>query len=179
MVYLRGAVLEGITHGGGRNDNKILSYADGDHETGLDDRLFVSGGIITRGGDEILWFSRMQRVTALFTTEIEYVARAEVVKKEILFLQQVQQFMKPNTEEYYKVLEPEDNDGAIKMTNNPTSWHRTKHMDVKHHSMRQMVHRRKINVAHIGTEEQRADLMTKALGSTRFKRHVEALINAV
>ena len=68
------------------------------------------------GTGTISWFPRAQRVTALASSESEYVALAEIVVNETKFLRQVQEFIMP-TQRSCTISNIEDNQGAIKMTN--------------------------------------------------------------
>ena len=89
------------------------------------------------GGSAISWVSRTQRVTATGTSESEYVALWEGIT-EVLFLRQVQEFVTPTINDY-SVIVNEDNQGAIRMANNKFSSKRTRHIDVKHHAIRDAV----------------------------------------
>ena len=175
LQYLLGTLERGITFDGMCGQGELLAYVDADYATDVDKRRSVSGGIVMLGGAAISWFSRMQKVSALSTSEAEYIALSEGVK-EILFLQQVHSFMGPRMDEYC-INVFEDNEGALKMANNPISSHRTKHIDVRHHFIRQHVQEGTISIVHIGTEEQHADVLTKALDRTRFERHVNYIMN--
>ena len=84
------------------------------------------------GGGTINWFSRAQRVTALVSSELEYVALAEIVNEAKLF-RQVQEFIIP-TLRSCTISIMKDNKSAIKMVNNKYSGSRTRHIDVKHHN---------------------------------------------
>ena len=57
----------------------------------------------------------------------------------------------------------EDNQGAIAITKNPVHHGRTKHIDVKHHAIRELSENGIINVEHINTNNMLADLLTKPL----------------
>ena len=92
---------------------------------------------------------RTQQVTALSTSESEYVALAEVVK-EVAYLRQVEIFIKPCMVPYSVEIR-EDNQGAIMMANNPISSKRTKHIDFKHHFIRDMVEAKRVHIAYINT----------------------------
>jgi len=60
-----------------------------------------------------------------------------------------------------------DNESAIKMTQNPVQHSRTKHIDIRHHFIRD--HQQKDdNVESIGTEDQLADIFTKPFDEKRF-----------
>ena len=90
------------------------------------------------------WHSRMMKnVTASGTSEAEYVALAEVVK-EVIFSRQVRDFMEPSMR-VGAVNVFEDNEGAIKLATNKHASGRTKHIDVKHHLVRDASDARKVS----------------------------------
>ena len=62
-----------------------------------------------------------------------------------------------------------DNEGVIELAANPLSSARPKHIDVRFHSIRELVRTGTIAVEHIPTKEQCADLSTKALAVTNFR----------
>ena len=64
----------------------------------------------------------------------------------------------------------EDNQGAICLANNPTGHKRTKHIDVRHHFIREQIENKTISLAYIKTTEMTADLLTKALPRIAFQR---------
>ena len=123
----------------------------------------------------ISWHSRMQEVTAAGTSEAEYVALAEAIK-EVLFLRQVQKFMEPLMR-VDAVNDYEDNEGAIKLATNKHSSRRTKHVDVKHHLVRDACDAGKVRVVYVRSEDQHADLLTKPLDVKRFHRHAKTMLN--
>ena len=61
-----------------------------------------------------------------------------------------------------------DNDSAIKLTNNPVQQARTKHIDVRHHFIRDHQQKGGICIESVGTEDQLADIFTKSLDEKRF-----------
>ena len=62
----------------------------------------------------------------------------------------------------------EDNTAAEKIANNSTSLKRTKHIDVRHHFLREHVEQGTIKIIHVATKKQLADVMTKVLGKEAF-----------
>ncbi|CAN0372224.1 unnamed protein product, partial [Ascophyllum nodosum] len=56
-----------------------------------------------------------------------------------------------------------DNQGAIKMVNNKHSSRRTRHIDVKHHIVRDAVEDGLVRIIYVGSEEKHADILTNAL----------------
>jgi hypothetical protein len=61
-----------------------------------------------------------------------------------------------------------DNENAIRMVDNPLEHSHTKHIDIRHHFLRDHQQRGDIDVCHISTENQLADIFTKPLDEKRF-----------
>jgi hypothetical protein len=61
-----------------------------------------------------------------------------------------------------------DNESAIKLANNPVSHSRTKHIDIRHHFLRDHETKGDIKIRHVSTEKQLADIFTKPLDESRF-----------
>ena len=57
----------------------------------------------------------------------------------------------------------EDNEGAVQLSQNPSSSSNSKHIDVRHHVLRELVDRKEISVIHVASPFQHADLSTKAI----------------
>ena len=61
-----------------------------------------------------------------------------------------------------------DNESAIKIANNPVQHSKTKHIEIRHHFLRDHVMKKDIDIMHVNTEEQLADIFTKPLDEKRF-----------
>ena len=61
-----------------------------------------------------------------------------------------------------------DNESAIKIANNPVQHSKTKHIEIRHHFLRDHVMKEDIDIIHVNTEEQLADIFTKPLDEKRF-----------
>jgi hypothetical protein len=61
-----------------------------------------------------------------------------------------------------------DNMSAIALCKNPVFHDRSKHIDTKYHYIRENVESGKIELEHVSTTDQLADLLTKPLGRIRF-----------
>lgn len=68
-----------------------------------------------------------------------------------------------------------DNTSAINMAKNPVQHKRTKHIDVRHHFLRAYVEKGLIKMMHCGTNDQIADIFTKALGRETYEKNKLAL----
>ena len=56
----------------------------------------------------------------------------------------------------------EDNQCAVQLSQNPLSYSNSKHIDVRHHFLRELVRQGDISVSHVPSEYQHADIFTKA-----------------
>ena len=61
-----------------------------------------------------------------------------------------------------------DNESTIRMTRNPVQHGRSKHIDIRHHFIRDHQQKGDISIESIGTEDQLADIFTKPLDEKRF-----------
>ena len=61
-----------------------------------------------------------------------------------------------------------DNKGAIFLAKNQMQEHRSKHIDIRYHFIQEKVEEKIINVVHVPTQEQLADIMTKIVTFNTF-----------
>ena len=127
------------------------------------------------GGAFVFWFSRTQKCVTLYTFEAEYVALRDAVK-ELLFLRQVWRFMIPGKEmPCFPVFE--DNQGALQLSKKLVSNSNSKHINVRHHFLRELVRQGDTIVNHVPSEYQHADILTKVLAFDLFVIHRRFLMN--
>ena len=72
----------------------------------------------------------------------------------------------------------EDNKGAIDLAKNPLSSPNSKHIDVRYHVLRELAASDDISVQYLRTEDQHADILTKAVGRESFERHRDFLLGS-
>ncbi len=63
-----------------------------------------------------------------------------------------------------------DNISNILLANNPVYHDRTKHIEVHYHFIREKVLAKEIDLIHVSTEDQVADIFIKALGTDKLKK---------
>eukprot|EP00253_Pinus_taeda_P014817 PITA_14817 len=111
--------------------------------------------------------SRKQSVPVDSTTEAEYVAAAEATK-EIAWLRKILEDLQVKQVQSTPLMI--DNTFAIKLDKNPKFHDRTKHINTKYHLIRHHVEAKTIHLRHFSTNEQIADIFTKALGREKLEQ---------
>jgi hypothetical protein len=160
--YLAGTATCGITFGG-TSTTEVVGYCDADYAGDVDTRRSTGGYVFIMNGAAITWQSKRQATIAASTTEAEYIAAASAVK-ESLWLRQL---LTDLGVAQGAVSIHADNQSAIKLLRNPVSSMRSKHIDVAHHFARERVARQEVAFVFVATDEQIADIMTKALPKSK------------
>ena len=62
-----------------------------------------------------------------------------------------------------------NNMSAINISKNPIQHSRTKHIDIRHHFIRDLVEDKVVTLEHVATDNQLADIFTKALDANKFE----------
>jgi hypothetical protein len=114
----------------------------------------------------VSWSSKKQTSVALSTVEAEYIAIGQCCAQ-LLWMRQTLQDFGYNLSKVPLLC---DNESAIRMADNPVEHSRTKHIDIRHHFLRDHQQKGYIEVYHINTENQLADIFTKPLDEKRFCR---------
>lgn len=170
LRYLAGSSRYGLVYT--KTDEPIIGYSDADWGGCTIDRRSYTGYAFLLSGAAITWKSQKQRTVALSTTEAEYVSLSEAAK-EALYLRALMHELK--LPEFGEIVINIDNQGALCLANDPVFHARTKHIDLKHHFVRGAVKDKKIDLAHVPTEDMVADVLTKPLPRVSHVRCLEGL----
>ena len=128
------------------------------------DRKSTSGTCQLLGQCLVSWFSKKQVSVALSTTEAEYIA-ASCCCSQVLW--QKQQLMDYGITINHIAIKC-DNTSAINLSKNLIQHSRTKHIDIRHHFLRDHALNGDIALMFIDTNHQLADIFTKPLNEERF-----------
>eukprot|EP00253_Pinus_taeda_P017739 PITA_17739 len=131
-------------------------------------RKTTSRGIFNLGLAAISWYSRKQRSIELSSEEAEYMtpsqAACEAIWMRKILVNLFDQRMDP-TMIYC------DNQSCIKLSQNLVFHDSSKHIKIQYHHLKDCVARRIMLLQYILTEEQDADILTKALSKCKFEFH--------
>ena len=168
LRYVAGTVHWGVHyHPAGSKGAQpvLLGYSDSDLAGDINDRKSTSGLVFFLAGGPVAWQSAKQKVVALLSCEAEYIAAAAATCEAVWLARLLAELVGGAVHTpKLKV----DNKSAIALMKNPVHHDRSKHIDVKFHFIRECCDRKLIDVEFVGTELQLGDLLTKALGRTRF-----------
>jgi hypothetical protein len=142
----------------------LLGYSDSDYAGCKVDRKSTTRTCQFLGRSLVSWSSKKQNCVALSTTEAEYIA-AGACCAQLLWMKQT---LRDFGCEFNKIPLLCDNESAIKLENNLVQHSRTKHIDIRHHFLRDHETKGDIELFHVSTENQLADIFTKPLDETRF-----------
>ena len=117
------------------------------------------------GNNLISWFSKKQNCVSLSTAEAEYIEAGNSCSQLVWMKQMLSEY---NVTQEVMTLYC-DNLSAINISKNPIQHSRTKHIDIRHHFIRELVEEKIITLEHVTTEKQLADIFTKALDANQFE----------
>ena len=158
--YLKGTIHFGLKFG---SMSLLNAFADASWGSDLATRRSIIGYLINCGGP-VLWKSKRQTTVALSTVEAEYMALSAVTQELALF----KMLMEELHISWTSAVVYQDNQGTIKLTQSSAVNERTKHIDIRHHFVREKVADETIKVQYCDTNSMLADIFTKALPATQF-----------
>jgi len=144
----------------------LLGYSDSDFAGSRVDRKSTSGGCHLLGRSLVSWSSKKQNSVALSTAEAEYIA-AGACCAQILYMKQTLLDFGVKLDRIPLLC---DNESAVKIAKNPVQHSRTKHIDIRHHFLRDHEAKGDISLQGVRSEEQLADIFTKPLDESTFAR---------
>jgi hypothetical protein len=170
MRYLKGTLDMKLCLGG--NDINMRGYCDADWGGDHDTRRSTTGYVFFIGDGAISWNSKRQPTVALSTTEAEYMATTQAAK-EAIWLRQLMADVGCVQGGATTIMS--DNQGSIALAKNPKHHSRTKHIDVQHHFIREVVEDEVVELKYCRTEDMVADVLTKALPRERHETLTSAM----
>ena len=161
--YLKGTTNLGLLYRKSL-DYKLIGFCDADYAGDRIERKSTSGNCQFLGDNLISWASKRQTTIAMSTAEAEYISAASCCTQLL--------WMKHQLEDYQIIANSIpiycDNTAAICLSKNPILHSRAKHIEIKHHFIRDYVQKGILDIQFIDTENQWADIFTKPLTVERF-----------
>ncbi len=171
LRYLVGTKEFGLFYSAGNDDNsqplQLSGYSDADWAGDRDSRRSTTGHCFLLADGAVSWLSQRQPVVALSSTEAEYVALSSAAQQGVWMRSLLKDL---GHEQKTATVIAEDNQGAICLARNPIAHRKTKHIELRHHFIREKIADGTLELRFVGTNEMAADLLTKALPRATFER---------
>ncbi|KAL0641708.1 hypothetical protein Bca4012_103634 [Brassica carinata] len=158
LMYLNGSPDQGVWMGC-NGSTEVVGYCDADWAGDRADRRSTTGYCTFIGGNLVTWKSKKQKVVSCSSAEAEYRAMLKLTN-ELVWIKGILKHLEiaqdtPMTMHC-------DNQAAIHIASNSVFHERTKHIEVDCHKVRQMIVLGVILPCYTRSEDQLADVFTKA-----------------
>ena len=169
--YIKNTLDYGLTYS---RDYEIspVAFVDADYGGCRDTRRSTSGYIFTMSGGPVTWSSKRQATVALSTIEAEYVAMSRCAQQMVWMQSWLDEVEIPHTLPGWI---KGDNRGAIALTKNTKDHGKVKHIDIRHHYIRELIRSEAIKMEYVSSTDNLADIFTKPLPRDQHHRILKAL----
>ncbi|GKA66840.1 hypothetical protein Tco_0766648 [Tanacetum coccineum] len=142
---------------------ELVAYTDSDYVGATQDRKSTTGGCQFLGNRLISWQCKKQTMVATSTTEAEYVAAASCCGQVLWIQNQLLDY----GYNFMNTVINIDNNSTICIIENPVQHSKTKHIEIRHHFIRDCNAKKLIQMVKIHTDYNVADLLTKGFDAGR------------
>ncbi|GKE02560.1 putative ribonuclease H-like domain-containing protein, partial [Tanacetum coccineum] len=150
---------------------ELVAYTNSDYAGATQDRKLTTKGCQFLGNRLISWQCKKKTMVAISITETEYVAAAscygQVLWNQNQLLDYGYNFM--NTMIHI------DNNSTICIIENHLRFSKTKHIEIRHHFIRDCNAKKLIQMVRIHTDNNVADLLTKGFDAEKFQYLVSSI----
>jgi hypothetical protein len=165
LRYIAGTIDFGCHYRRGGKELRLLGYSDADMGGDVNTRKSTTGVVFYLGSSPVIWQSQKQKVLALSSCEAEYIAGTTAAYQGVWLARLLAELKRERCTTFILKM---DSQSAIALSKNPVFHDRSKHIDVRLHFIRECVEDGKLDIEHVRTEEQIADILTKPLARERF-----------
>nr|GEU53932.1 retrotransposon protein, putative, unclassified [Tanacetum cinerariifolium] len=143
----------------------LTAYVDADHAGCQDTRRSTSGSAQFLGDKLVSWPSKKHKSTVISTTEVEYIAMSGCCAQILWMRSQLTDY----GFDFNKIPLYCDNRSANALCCNNVQHFRSKHIDIRHHFIREQVERGVVELYFVTMDYQLTDIFTKALPRQQFE----------
>jgi hypothetical protein len=147
---------------------KLKVFSDSDWARDPETRISVTGFIIYLQNVTVCWRSKAQRGVTLSSSKAEYVAMSEAVK-EITFICFILKDIGIEVE--LPIVVRTDNVGALFLSQNSSTGVCSRHVDTRHHFIRENLEDGIIRVEFVKSSDNDSDIFTKNVNQEMYEKH--------
>ncbi len=169
--YVKNTIDYGLTYS---RDAELtpLAYVDADYGGCRDTRRSTSGFVFLMAGGVVTWSSKRQATVALSTVEAEYVAMSRCAQQMVWMQTWLDEI---KVKHHLPGVIKGDSRGALALAKNTKDHGKVKHIDIRHHYIRELVKSEKILFEQLASADNLADLFTKPLARDHHHRLLAGL----
>ena len=145
----------------------MVGFTDSNWAGDPDDRKSIVGYVFTLGSGPITWACKTQSSISLSSAEAEYRGTVEA-NKEALWLHHI--LSEFGFQQQHPTTLWCENQSAIQLCKDPVQHHRNKHIELHMHFIRKLIHDHVLEVQYCSTDDQVADIFTKAITEAKFTK---------
>lgn len=164
LKYVNSTISLGIRYHRQCQD-ELIAFSDSDYASDIESRKSMTGMLIKLNDGPIVWKATKQTTVTESTAEAEFVA-CSTTSREVIWCQS---FLR---ELGVEISLPTplfvDNQSAIRLVKNNQIHSKIKQLDIRLMAVREREASKQIEIRYVDTEEQQADVFTKALARPRF-----------
>ncbi|MCO5603288.1 hypothetical protein L7F22_057437 [Adiantum nelumboides] len=173
FCYLSGTLHLGLFYPkGGSLPPDLHAFSDSDWAGCFDTRVSTSGFCFMLGSSCISWLSKKQPTVATSSCEAKYRA-VFTATVECVWLRRLMADLGVGQDTANTIYT--DSQSALAVARNPIFHARTKHIKVHYHYVRERLSAGEISLAYVPTQDNLADLFTKALSREKLEAFRKAL----
>ncbi|GJY35198.1 putative ribonuclease H-like domain-containing protein [Tanacetum coccineum] len=150
---------------------ELVAYTNSDYAGATQDRKDTTGGCQFLGNRLISWQCKKQTVVATSTTEAEYMAAASCCRQVLWIQNQLLDYGYNFTNTVINI----DNNSTICIIENVVQHSKTKHIEIRHHFIRDCNAKKLIQMVKMHTDYNVADFLTKGFDAGRFQYLVSSI----
>lgn len=170
--YLRGTSQCGLNFVSHSGKVQLVGYCDADWAGDLDTRKSTTGYVFSVAGGSVTWNCKRQPTVALSSTEAEYMSLC-AAGREAVWLRKL--LMELGYDQVGPTTIFADNQGSLALAKNPVYHSRTKHIDVQHHFIRELIQKKVIVLQYVPTADNVADVLTKPLPASKHLQFMKSM----
>eukprot|EP00253_Pinus_taeda_P001768 PITA_01768 len=145
----------------------LVGFTDFDWAGDANDRKSTASYVFTLGSGPITWACKKQSAISLSSAEAEYCCVVEA-SKEALWLRQI--LLEFGFQQQHPTTLWCDNQSAIQLCKDLVQHQRNKHIEIHMHFIKKLIHDHVLEVQDCSTDDQVADILTKALTKAKFTK---------
>ena len=164
IKYVKTTTDFGVWYSKDTND-VLAGYFDTDWAGNADDRKSTSRGCFYVGNNLVSWISKKHNYISLSTAKAKYIAAGSCCTQLLWMKKLLIDY--DICQEHLTIYN--NNTSVINISKNPVQHSRTKHIEIRHHFIRELVEDGTLTLELIHTDNQKVDLFTKPFDSKWFE----------